>query len=50
MRNVIDQWNSAAETYVQEQEGSAFADANKAVVKRRFTDLHGEKVLDLGCG
>ncbi|MBO4686919.1 MAG: class I SAM-dependent methyltransferase [Clostridiales bacterium] len=50
MRNVIDQWNSAAKTYVQEQEGSAFADANKAVVKRRFTDLHGEKVLDLGCG
>lgn len=47
---VIEQWNNAAETYAVEQERSAFADANKAVVKSRFSELSGEKVLDLGCG
>ncbi|MBR5040701.1 MAG: class I SAM-dependent methyltransferase [Clostridiales bacterium] len=47
---VIDQWNQAAETYAVEQEKSSFADANKAVVKSRFCELSGEKVLDLGCG
>ena len=48
--NVIDQWNKAATAFSEEQERSSFARLNKAIVSRRFTELHGEKVLDLGCG
>ena len=48
--NVIDQWNNAAKAFSEEQERSFFARLNKAIVARRFTELHGEKVLDLGSG
>ena len=48
--SVISQWNDVAETYTENQENSLFADANRAVVKARFTELHGTRVLDLGCG
>ena len=46
----LKKWNDAAESYTDAQERSAYADANKAVVKARFKKLHGEKALDLGCG
>ena len=46
----IQQWNDAAASYAAEQERSAFADANRGIVKKRFPKLYGEKVLDLGCG
>ncbi|MBO4399503.1 MAG: methyltransferase domain-containing protein [Lachnospiraceae bacterium] len=48
--HVIRQWNEAAESYAEEQERSAFAEANAKVVRERFGTLHGEYVLDLGCG
>lgn len=48
--NVIDQWNEAAKAFSEEQERSSFAQLNKSIVTRRFPKLHGEKVLDLGCG
>ena len=48
--SVISQWNDVAETYTENQEDSLFADANRAVVKARFQELHGKHVLDLGCG
>ena len=47
---VIDQWNKAADSYAGEQERSAFAAANRTVVKNRFKNLAGKTVLDLGCG
>lgn len=47
---VIGQWNDAAGEYLEAQETSAFSKVNKAIVKSRFTELHDEKVLDLGCG
>ena len=47
---VIRQWNDAAEAYAEEQERSVYAQANRAIVKERFRNLRGEKVLDLGCG
>jgi 2-polyprenyl-3-methyl-5-hydroxy-6-metoxy-1,4-benzoquinol methylase len=47
---VIGQWNDAAASYAEEQERSAFAEANRSIVKTRFEKLCGEKVLDLGCG
>lgn len=47
---VIKQWNDAARSFAEEQERSAYADANKAIVKERFKKLNGEHVLDLGCG
>lgn len=49
-QKVLAQWNSAAKTYMQDQEKSEFADVNKAVVKERFSELKGKRVLDLGCG
>ena len=50
MDNTIHQWESAAERYAAEQEKSEYADVNRAVVRRRFQQMHGERVLDLGCG
>lgn len=50
MSDTIQQWNEAAEAYAGEQEHSAFAASNREVVKRRFPGLHGERILDLGCG
>lgn len=50
MDNIIKQWNNAAQQYVEFQENSEHADINKQVVKTRFKDLQGKKVLDLGCG
>lgn len=50
MNSVINQWNNAAENYTISQEQSEYADINKAVVCERFSQLSGEKVLDLGCG
>ena len=46
----IQQWNTAAESFADIQEHSAFAESNKMIVKQRFKKLNGEKVLDLGCG
>ena len=46
----IKQWNDAAASYAAEQERSAFAEANREIVKKRFPKLNGEAVLDLGCG
>lgn len=43
-------WNRAAEDYASSQEFSAFAEANRTIVKNRFPRFHGETVLDLGCG
>ena len=48
--SVILKWNDAAASYAENQENSLFADANRAVVKARFTELRGKRVLDLGCG
>ena len=50
MEKSIEQWNAAAALYAEDQEKSAYADANRAVVRARFGRLDGEKVLDLGCG
>lgn len=47
---MTEQWNKAAERFVNEQELSEYSMINKKVVKERFTDLNGLKVLDLGCG
>ena len=47
---IIKQWNNAAETFAKEQESSAYADANKKIIKERFREFNGEKILDLGCG
>lgn len=45
-----EQWNKAAKRYTKDQEQSEFAESNRRVVKARFEDLRGRKVLDLGCG
>lgn len=50
MKKTIEQWNKAAKRYTKDQEQSKFAESNKRVVKARFKDLRGQKVLDLGCG
>lgn len=47
---VIEQWDHAAEKYLQAQENSDFVHINKQVVCDRFKDLANKKVLDLGCG
>ena len=47
---IIKQWNNAAENFAKEQERSVFADANKKIIKERFREFNGEKILDLGCG
>ena len=50
MKNIIEQWNLAAQKYTDDQEQSEYVDSNKQVVKKRFQDLTGLRVLDLGCG
>lgn len=50
MKNVLNQWNNAAQKYTEEQEKSEYAESNKRVVAKRFPQLNGERVLDLGCG
>ena len=50
MKDIINQWNSAALKYAKDQECSEFAESNKRVVESRFERFNGEKVLDLGCG
>ena len=50
MKNIMEQWNQAAQAYAEDQERSAFAESNKHIVKDRFQDMTGMTVLDLGCG
>lgn len=50
MKNIINQWDSAALKYTEDQERSEFVEGNKRVVESRFEHFNGEKVLDLGCG
>ena len=50
MKKTLEQWNKAAKKYTDDQETSAFVESNKKVVKSRFENLSGQKVLDLGCG
>lgn len=50
MKNIINQWDSAALKYTEDQEQSEFVEGNKRIVKTRFEQFCGEKVLDLGCG
>ncbi len=51
MKNdTIEKWNQAADMYTEMQEESQFVYVNKKIVKERFTDLSGKRVLDLGCG
>lgn len=50
MKNLVDQWNKAAKKYTKDQEQSDFVESNKRVVKARFQEMSGRKVLDLGCG
>lgn len=50
MADIINQWNSAASKYMEDQECSEFVEGNKRVVQTRFKHFNGEKVLDLGCG
>ena len=50
MKKLVDQWDKAAKKYTKDQEQSDFVESNKRVVKARFQDMSGQKVLDLGCG
>ncbi len=50
MKKILEQWDEAAQKYVLDQERSEYAKSNKLFVKKRFRDLTGKKVLDLGCG
>lgn len=50
MNSVIAQWDAAAQAYEQMQETDRFALGNKAVIRERFPDASGLRVLDLGCG
>ncbi len=50
MKKTVDQWNKVAKRYTKDQEQSEFVESNKRVVKTRFKNLTGKKVLDLGCG
>ena len=50
MKKTLEQWNKAAKKYTVDQEQSEFVESNKRVVKYRFQNLTGQKVLDLGCG
>ncbi len=47
---VLNQWDNAAARYMADQEKSEFAEGNRRIVEERFKQLHGKKVLDLGCG
>lgn len=50
MKDLIKQWDNAAEKYVEDQKHSEYAESNRRIVKDRFKRLDGEEVLDLGCG
>ena len=50
MQNIIEQWNQAAVHYAEDQDRSPFAQSNRRIVRQRFRDLTGARVLDLGCG
>lgn len=50
MSNVLKQWEKAAQKFANAQEDSRYANVNKTIVKKRFRQFHGDKVLDLGCG
>lgn len=50
MINTINQWNDAAELFAAEQERSEYAKINKGVIAKRFQDLSGKRLLDIGCG
>ena len=50
MKKLVDQWDKAAKKYTKDQEQSDFVESNKRVVKARFQEMSGRKVLDLGCG
>ena len=50
MNSVIAQWDAAAQVYEQMQQTDRFALGNKAVIRERFPDASGLRVLDLGCG
>ena len=50
MFKTVEQWNAAAKSYAEDQEKSEYAESNKKIVRERFGDLSGCKVLDLGCG
>lgn len=47
---IIEKWNRAAIVYTAMQEESEFAAINKNIITKRFKDLSGKRVLDLGCG
>ncbi len=46
----IDKWNKAAEIYTAAQEESEYVSINKYIAAKRFQNLQGKRVLDLGCG
>lgn len=50
MNPVIAQWDAAAQVYEQMQETDHFALCNREIVRERFPDASGLRVLDLGCG
>lgn len=50
MNNIIKEWNDAAQAYLEHQEKSKKVDGNKQLVMQRFSNLSGQKILDLGCG
>ena len=50
MKKLVDQWDKAAKKYTKDQEQSDFVKSNKRIVKTRFQEMSGRKVLDLGCG
>lgn len=37
MKNIVEQWNKAAQKYTEEQEQSEFAESNKQVVKKTLS-------------
>lgn len=50
MKKIVEQWDRAAQRYAEDQERSEYAESNRRIVKKRFWDLTGQRVLDLGCG
>lgn len=48
--STIQQWDQAANRYLDSQEASNHAKKNREIVMKRFSDLTNKKVLDLGCG
>ncbi len=46
----LEQWDLAASSYMENQEQSEYANFNRKTVSNRFTNLNGQRVLDLGCG